>query len=299
MAQKLKIEIKNKHMQKSVRNCSIQSAKLLLFLTCIVMVAFFESCASSARIPTFTFTQYSLESGLSQTQTKLDVEITVKIISIPEIYDYPNLFSFNLDDFSPRWKYNLNLLINYPEDPMGKRWIYPFMSYDDSLQLLLCWVRIKNNTKHILRMKDARIYLIIEGKEPIPPLSTVDELIRVAVYFETVAREQWKHRILGIRLPPAGFVREFINSKRNFYRMFDIGIEMLPGFTYEGILAFLVVANAYSLARISFFDVTTRTDAAGNPLEKTQFDFLLRPQRIQIWYDDNENRWKAGAPPIQ
>lgn len=35
-------------------------------------------------------------------------------------------------------------------------------------------------------------------------------------------------------------------------------------------------------AKISFFDVTTKTDKAGNPIEKMQFDFNLQSQRVQI-----------------
>jgi hypothetical protein len=286
----------------------MRATQLFLLLACIITPVLLESCATTAttaRIPTLSFTQYGLEPGPSQNQTKSDIDITVKTIRISDTYDYPDLFSFNLEDF-PQWKDNYYLKNNFPEGPLGKRWSYPFASPDASEQLLINWVKIKNGTKHILRMKDARIYMVIEGQEPIAPLSTLDEMIREGERFEAMARQQWDSQVsemiltLGDMSYPTGITRALINRKRSSYKLInDISKEILPGFTYEGMLVFPVVPSAYGAAKISFFDVTTKTDAAGNPVEKTQFDFSLQPQMVQMWYDKTERKWKTGAPPAQ
>ena len=286
----------------------MRATQLLPVLASFAAMVLLESCAPSARtarIPTLSFNQYGLEPGPTQTQTKSDIEITGKSIRISDIYDYADLFSFNLEDF-PRYKKSSYLKNNFPKGPLNKRWAYPFASWDASEQLLLCWIKIKNSTKHILRMKDARIYMIIEGQEPIAALSTFDELVREAERFEAMERQRewqrWESQLikLGEFDYPTGISRAFLQSKRSYYKLInDIRKELLPSFTYEGMLVFRVDPSAYGAAKISFFDVTTKTDAAGNPVEKTQFDFSLQPERVQMWYDKAENRWKTGAPPAQ
>ena len=48
--------------------------------------------------------------------------------------------------------------------------------------------------------------------------------------------------------------------------------------------------------RLSFYDVMARTDAAGNPVEKTRFEFPLERQQISMWYDEEAKRWREGVP---
>ena len=283
------------------------SAKQLLLLpACFTILVLWESCATTAstdRIPTLTFTQYGLEPGPSQSQSKSDIDISVKTLRLSDIYGYPNLFSFSLDEF-PQWKDNYYLKNNYPPGPLGKRWSYPFASPDASEQLLLNWVRIKNGTKHILRMKDARIYMVVDGQEPFAALSTLDELIQEGARFEAMEKREWDSKVsqmlikIGDYSYPDGFAGSLITTRRNYYKLInDVSKEILPGFTYEGMLVFPVSPALQGSAKVSFFDVTTKTDPAGNPIEKTQFDFSLQAQRVQMWYDKAESKWKGGTPP--
>lgn len=271
-----------------------------LFLLIFIPFIFLESCATSPQIPTLNFIQYGLEPGPNQSQTKSDIDINLKAIRISEIYQYPDLFSFNLDDY-PQYKGNIGLSLMYPKGPVGKQWEYPFATPDLTEQLLLCWVKIQNNTKHILRMKDARIYLIVEGQEPAAALSTFDELLRQTDYFQQATNRYLARQgsLIKLEVPP-GFYRSLLLSHKNYYRLInDLNKEILPGFTYEGLLVFPVVPTSYASAKISFFDITTKTDAAGVPIEKTQFDFMLKPQNVQAWYDRKEHMWKGGTPPVQ
>ena len=103
--------------------------------------------------------------------------------------------------------------------------------------------------------------------------------------------------LLTTQIPP-GFLRALLLSHKNAFRLInDLRTEILPGFTYTGMLAFPATPNTYAAATISFFDITTKVDSIGTPTEKTQFDFSLRPQQAQMWFDRQERMWKTGATP--
>ena len=141
----------------------------------------------------------------------------------------------------------------------------------------------------------------MEGVDPLPAISSFEQLLEQADYFEAVTnRERSKQAALFIfQKPPlpVGFFRTLIRyNGRSFKLINDLGVEILPGFSYEGILVFPVIPSFSPQAKISFFDVTTKTDNAGNSLEKIQFDFNLQRHQVQMWYDRVENIWKVGSP---
>lgn len=283
----------------------MRTFKSILIAVIIIGMAFIiYSCAStgSARIPTASFTQYGLEPGPLQTQEISDISISLEVIRISDIYDYPDLFSFSEADF-PQYKDNYIFNSQYPTGPLGKKWEFPFATPDGKEQLLLCWARVQNGTDHILRMGDARVYLIIEGKEPIPAFNDTQRLFERARYFERRTNEEIQANVGPISLNislPSGFYPGLVRLHSDSYKLInDLDKEILPSFTYEGLLVFPVVPIKSSEARISFFDVTTKTDAAGNPIEKTTVNFHLVPQEARLWFDKSENRWKSGMPPVQ
>lgn len=118
-----------------------------------------------------------------------------------------------------------------------------------------------------------------------------------ADYFQELLNQQLARQTIICNLP-TGFFRTIVLYNRKSYKLInDLNAEILPGFSYEGILVFPVIPSFSPQAKISFFDVTTKTDQAGNPIEKVQFDFNLQSQRIQMWYDRHERVWKVGPPP--
>lgn len=264
----------------------------------------FYSCAtmSSSRVPTLTFVEYTLETGNKEVQKKSDIEVNLEVVRLSNVYNYPRLFSFKLDNLPSRYADSPTLRGEYRAGPMSREWEFPFTSPDGKLQLLFCFCKIKNNTEHILRMGDARIYLIVEGVDPLPAISSFDELLEQADYFEEVTNRQRAREVVLLILQksplPEGFFRAIVlYNKRNYKLINDIDAEILPGFSYEGVLVFPIIPSFSPQAKISFFDVTSKVDAAGNPIEKTQFDFNLKRQYIQMWYDRSENAWKVGPPP--
>lgn len=258
----------------------------------------------TTKTPTISFSEYRLDPGPSQSQKNADVEITLKAIQLSDIYSYPNLFSFNLDLFPNPYRSNGMLRSEYKVGIDGKSWEYPFSTPDGKYQLLLCYCKVKNNTKHILRMGDARIYFVVEGLDPFRAISTYEELLESADYFQAetnkVRSTQTNWGILAKELLPPGFYREIIEQNRRGYKLInDLKHEILPGFSYEGILAFPAAPSIANTAAINFFDVTIRTDQAGNPTEKTRFEFKLRSDWVHMYYDIGQKKWIVGRPPVE
>lgn len=247
-----------------------------------------HACAmATKKTPVVTFPEYALDAGPAARETKEDVTINIEPLRISDIYNYPDLFGFRLQDF--QWPADYpNPARRWPEGPQGLSWEYPFASGDGQEQLSLFWVRIDNNTDHILRMKDARVYLITEQREPVPAVTSLEELLGLADYFEGKQ---------GYNVP-SGFYRNLVMSHGPAYKLVNgLGTEVLPGFSFEGLLVFLVFPRTSPTATVSFFDITTKVDNVGNPLEKTRFDFGLSLETMEMWYDSSQRMWKKGTPP--
>jgi hypothetical protein len=271
------------------------------------------TCASAARAtqadrptPTIRFMQYGLQSDTGEAQTKSNVTVATRVLRITDIYDHPELFAFSLDAY-PEFASNPFLTGYYPADASGRRWEYWFASPDASEQLLVYWVHIRNGTDHILRMGDARIYLIPQAHDPIPALAGVDAVLAQVDRFWNMQIQNWNTQLQAAQrrgrvspsfVLPTGFVRAVLQPRRAAFRVInDVGREILPGFAFDGMLAFPVVPATFGSVTLSFFDITTRTDAAGTPVERARFDFTLRPDTVQMWYDASVLRWKTGVPP--
>jgi len=269
-----------------------------LFSTLAAALVTLVACAPVTRqTPTLRVTQYALQPESVQTQTKSNVAITARVLRITDIYDHPDLFAFRQEEVG--FSDNAYLKRNYPSDPGGRQWEYWFASPDASEQLLICWVSVKNGTDHILRMRDARIYLVAEGRDPMPAMGGVDGLLSQADrYWSMTVRQAQESRALIRLAPPEGFARAVLSGRREAFKLInDVNREILPGFTLEGMLAFPAVPTTYGSVTLSFFDITTKTDPAGNAVEKTRFDFALRPQSLPMWYDAAAARWRVGTPP--
>jgi len=182
-------------------------------------------------------------------------------------------------------------------------------------------VEIQNGTDHILRMKDARIYLEVEDHDPIaavtslgnPTLQAVtdpnapykvvptsategdESLVHWVTYWEREAERQRPKKTLfdNQYRVPVGLRSQVIAQNRTSYKLVaDTNAEILPGKSFRGILLFPVVVS-FDTATLSFYDVHTKTDAAGTPTEKQTFTFPVKLERVQMqWDGKQEKRWK-------
>lgn len=115
------------------------------------------------------------------------------------------------------------------------------------------YAKIKNNTDHILRMGDARIYYIVSG-ETFPAIPKAEY-------------GQAEPDVLGREIGKAAAKQmKFVN---------DLSTEILPGFEFGGHMVFAIDPSKAEKGELKFFDITTKVDKTGAPLEKTSFSFKL------------------------
>jgi hypothetical protein len=281
------------------------------------------SCASSSKtIPTTRFSEYAVTPASLSQQAKQDVSVEVDMLTPTGAYNHPELFSFDWyrvpEDYRAAKRF-------YPEDDKGKGWVYTF-GFGDQF-LTACKVKITNNTPHILRMKDARVYLVVPGEDPVAaitklgnarlmpvgekkkdvlPQSYVDadnSLVHWLTHFERDweqrSRKQKKGLITLSLAYPIGFASQVVEqNKRNYRLINDLAVEILPNFSYEGILLFPVIVS-FDQAKLMFYDITTKTDPAGNPVEKTSFEFPMKLREVTMWFDRKAKRWKEGTASLE
>lgn len=281
-----------------------------------VLVIIFSSCAGTRKIPTVSFDEYAMTKPAKSVQKKSNITIEVEPLSPSKLYDYPELFSFdpdNLEGFSV-----FNVMKYFPKDNNGKSWCYTFGQ--GRFVLTAFKVNITNKTPHILRMKNARIYLVVEGQEPIAavtkmgnsqlynvgeeekvllPKSAIDgdeSLIHWITFFEKKYENERPKGLISLDYP-IGIASQVIAANKSNYKLInDVSKEILPDFSYEGILLFPNIVSNQNV-KLMFYDITTKTDAAGNPIEKTKFTFNLKKQTVDMWFDKAAKRWREGAPP--
>lgn len=293
----------------------MQNVKTLMALCLIALLAVpvavnAKDKKKKSKVQTISYVAYNLDPGPRQSQAKSNIEINLEVIRLADIYKYPGLFAFNPDELAKNWNNRdetaRDLKWLYAKGPDGLSWENPFAAPGGRVSLLMCWAKIINNTDHILRMKDARVYLIPEDQEPMSAYNIFESLLGTADLFEEatnryMAEQSRKGFIriqLGPRQLPKDFFRTLVRSHKNALKLVnDLGKEVLPGFTYEGFLIFPAAPDLQGAAKISFFDITTKMDVAGNPTEKARFDFALKREQGSMWYDKEEKMWKEGLPP--
>ena len=269
------------------------------------------------------FPEYTLTESAARNQTKSDITIRVTPLSKAGMYEHPELFAFHRSEIAKEIADGINFGEYYKKDYEGKYWCYTFGVAED--QLAAFQVEIRNGTDHILRMKDARIYMEVgdrdpvaavrnlgdptlmprPGTEPITPvaprsaLESDESLVHWVTYFEEEAERKRPKKNLfdGHYKPPIGLASQVISRNRQAYKLIaNVRAEILPGRSYRGILLFPVIIS-FDTATVSFYDIHTKTDAAGNPTEKQTFTFPLKLNRVQMqWDGKQEKRWKkVGA----
>jgi hypothetical protein len=311
-------------VQHPLRTRLVRSLSRLAVGGGLLALATLVGCGGSAKTAQITlFPEYVLTDPAGKTQAKSAVTITVSPLSKAGMYDHPELFAFDRSQVAKEIADGINFETYYEKDYSGKYWCYPFGVAAD--QLAVFSVEVTNGTDHILRMQDARIYLEVEGHDPIAavvklgdptlvprpgtapitplvPQSALagdESLVHWVTYFEEDAERKRKKDTFfdSQKKVPIGLASQVIGLNRSAYKLVaDVGAEILPGKTLKGILLFPVIIS-FDTATVSFYDIHTKTDAAGNPTEKSTFTFPVKLSRVQMtWDGEKEKRWKrAGA----
>ena len=288
----------------------------LPFLALLTVICFLASCAT--QISTISITEYVLKSKTEQSKGGLTVELEVLNPTLECMHKHPELFAFDSNKLHSKIKSNSNIWYKPASD--GKRYCYTFGIQDYTLTSAL--VKITNNTNHILRMKDARVYLRLADEDPVRAVNKLGEyrlevidqkgnvlpkssitgdesLVHWVTYLENYYESSRKKGLISIGYP-VGLASQVIAQNIRKYKLItDVDTEILPGDAYEGILLFpaILSGDKYKKANIKFYDMTTKTDAAGNAIEKVTFDFEFDIITTHKWWDSNQKKWIDGEPP--
>jgi hypothetical protein len=139
--------------------------------------------------------------------------------------------------------------------------------------------KIRNNSKHILRMGDARVVLAYSGK------NDMDEVVRAISSKKVLIDRIEDHPEVArysdpVNNPQEQLLENWEETLNKFYKsrkftlMSDLSLEIYPGFEEDGFLLFDEEDVGENLSgSISFFDITTSVDNAGNPTTKEVFTF--------------------------
>jgi hypothetical protein len=269
---------------------------------------------------------YEIDDAL-KTQEKENIAITFNPINDLELDKYPDLFQFNLQNWGKDWiKISKPVNFWYPPHKDGNNYANTFMSMAAFI------VSIKNSTGHILRMSDARIYLIIEGKDPIPAISSFgnDKVVPtemvlysnkpVMIQINKSTLDEDKSLLNYITSREIEIINWLKSNKDPKYKKWpqypinlcfnvasankeahkiinEVGREILPDFSLDGIICFPHYLENGQEAKVVFYDVTTETDDAGNPTKKTQFEFSFKYNPKYMRYNKLSMSWEDQVPP--
>ncbi len=293
----------------------------------IILIFSLATSAYSKRVkvidvPTDTYKVY-IPDGMSLTQTKNGLTVEIIPLNPGLMHKYPKLFSWEKDRMPADWKINLSTFYVRNTDD-GKYYEYPFGAGGKFLNVYL--IKITNKTGHIIRMSGVHIYLLVNGENPIRPVtnfgnaSLVDVTPADASIYKTktllpqsyIANDgslvNWVTWIWGewAKTRKKGFIsfvypiglpsQILLQNRRSYNLINDVNSEVLPDFSYSGILLFprLIKDNVID---IKMYDFPTKTDAAGNVTERSNFDFRLKLADGIMYYDLNTKKWIQGEPP--
>ncbi|MDP8206181.1 MAG: hypothetical protein P9L92_05915 [Candidatus Electryonea clarkiae] len=139
-------------------------------------------------------------------------------------------------------------------------------------------VTIENNTDHILRMGDARV-VYVENQSMDGPVPALNKplLMQSAEDHPVVLHYRTKGSPVDDAIASSWVTalnKVYLSNKLKIIN--DFGMEIFPHFSASGILVFSVPPEKATGGKVSFFDITTKVDNAGNPTEKEHFDFAIK-----------------------
>ena len=291
--------------------------KQFLLVGLIITTAFFTGCS-----PKMYTTQYTkspvvqLASDIQPTQTQGGIVVEMKPLDVNKEYEKP-IYNQPINvTYTP-------VLSNTPVTEKKDNQIGFFY------KLTPFSVTITNNTDHILRMKDSRVIFIDpKVEEPIMPINkerpeNYSDMRNQFPIFDLEV-STWKKAYPMTATLEIDITRAITNILQQIKFINGFNTEIMPGMKYSGILLFPINPEKLSEGKISFIDMISKVDAAGNTTEKVRFDYktnvsyafsksdpntgkwikineddynkgLTSPE--QYYYDSSQKKWVSGAPP--
>jgi hypothetical protein len=167
------------------------------------------------------------------------------------------------------------------------------------------WVEIENNTGNVLSLQDSRIALILQdspepifalSKQELIDLSKAKELPCIKFELKQLARKYPQSKSwAGVDDNLQKEVTKMVREKPIISRTSEI----LPGMKSKGWVVFPYDSERIkTTAEISFIDVRSNTDEAGQTTLKTRFDFKIKAATsyVKREYDEVQRKYSQYIP---
>jgi len=254
---------------------------------------------------------YSGEGEPKQDIGKITIE-TKSLINQDE--DYPEIFAFTDEEFAAAdgiWKQlsgnpaaTISNKFLYPKDKtVGKHWVNILGHPGGEMALAAFWVKVTNNTDHILNFsKDSKLYFK-DGlhEEPIKPMASYDAMVQWLITMEKDYDQNRKKGLLSLGFPfglsPSLFMMRFGRTGDTGF----VNKDVLPGFGASGLLLFpATLGKAVSSSNeieVLFYEVPSETNTAGDITARSRCAFKFKQVPVKFWFDKDQSHWTEGEPP--
>jgi hypothetical protein len=143
-------------------------------------------------------------------------------------------------------------------------------------------VTIINNTNHILRMRDSRI-IFVEPNSDEPKMALDKEEILKDIESQLPSYQaelgRYSNHLTENTMVTMKISEQLKTAMINITKKLDFvngfNREIMPGMRLKGIIMFPIENKSVAQGKVSFVDMVSETDAAGNPTKKVRFDYRI------------------------
>lgn len=240
----------------------------------------------------------SLAKDVPASQTKGGITVELRTTNNSDFQEFGLKRNFAV-------KYNPTIKFGAVLDEKGFATENVPVTFNLTEDMAIFMVTINNNTDHILRMNDSRIIFVTPSSDD-PKLGLNKESLKsiiseLPVFNKTVNDLLKKYPATNpesVRNQVSAALLD-IFSKMKIIN--NLGKEIIPSMKSTGLLLFDVSTKTISEGKISFVDVVSKNDQAGNPTEKVRFDYqsslnyeYYKSGTDGKWVVINENEYTAG-----
>jgi len=218
-----------------------KAQKITFFITCSLLVvssALFSGCAGKAAMKSITSLEPRSEADTRATKNGVTVQVTP--INPTNASQYPVL--------ACEYQYIKKTILGDIKDKAKLDNILPGVTFA---------LKVTNNTDHIIKMAGSAIGLTVGGKD-------VNQMSQEQIL------QVWR-AAYPTNMPP-----EIVPAVQGV-PLWDESARILPGRSSEVFATFQIdLHEGIGGATMAIYDLVTNTDAAGNPTERTNFDFNFK-----------------------
>jgi len=229
---------------------------IIVVIVCAVISTFIISCSSGP-----TITKITTLDPLSEVDAKITKNgVTIEVMPVYK----ENLIKFPMLSKETKVNESKHTFSNI----LGCCDKGTFSEYDKSSRLSFS-ILITNNTGHTIKLGGSDYVLSINGKD-IKKLSKDDLILK------------WKKYLKEEYRLDKGVPNEILQSL-NSLNFWTEDVKVLPGKNVQVFTTFdIAVKEGLGQLTFAIYDLVTNTDQAGNPTERTNFDFNFKETTKQV-----------------